>query len=182
MTDSDSTWSHPISIDDVAERGLHVDLVADESTRVDLARSAGLRDLPKLSAAFDITREGTDAWRIAGEVSATVGQNCVVTLEPIENEIREAVDLLFTSRGERSIADSEGKATLRFDDPDPVEPLPEGQVDLGAIATEFFLLGIDPYPRKEGAVFNPPMSPEDPSKHPFAALEALKKAGGGDKK
>ena len=29
-------------------------------------------------------------------------------------------------------------------------------VDLGAVATEFLLLGIDPYPRKPGAVFEAP--------------------------
>ena len=28
-------------------------------------------------------------------------------------------------------------------------------VDLGAIATEFLILGIDPYPRKAGAEFAP---------------------------
>ena len=38
-------------------------------------------------------------------------------------------------------------------DNDTPEPLAEGYVDLGVIATEYFLLGIDPYPRKEGAVF-----------------------------
>ncbi len=182
MTDPGSVWSNPISIDDVPERGLHVDLVADEATRAEIARITGLRDLPRLTASFDIVREGADALRIAGEVSATVGQNCVVTLEPIENEVSEGIDLLFTSRARGSIGDSEGKITLDFDDPDSTEPMPEGVVDLGAVATEFLLLGIDPYPRKEGAEFEPPKTPEDPSKHPFAALEALKKAGRGDKK
>ncbi len=176
-----SAWSHPVSIDDVSDRGMHIDLVADEAARAEIARIAGLRDLPKLAASFDITREGADAVRIAGEVSATVGQNCVVTLEPIENDIREAVDLLFASRAAGSLADSEGKITLDFDDPDPAEPVREGLVDLAAITTEFFLLGVDPYPRKEGAVFEAPKAPEDPTKHPFAALEALKKGRGGDK-
>ena len=120
--------------------------------------------------------------RIAGEVSATVGQNCVVTLEPIENELREVVDLLFTPQAGHSIADSEGKATLHFNDPDSVEPVIGGEVDLGAVATEFFLLGIDPYPRKDDAVFEAPKLPDEPSKNPFAALEALKKAGDRDKK
>ena len=89
MTDPGSVWSNPISIEDVPERGMHVDLVADEAVRAEIAKIAGLRDLPRLTASFDLTREGTDALRITGEVSATVGQNCVVTLEPIENEIRE---------------------------------------------------------------------------------------------
>ena len=182
MTDPGSVWSKPISIEDVPERGMHVDLVADEAARAEIAKVAGLRDLPRLTASFDITREGADAVRIAGEVSATVGQNCVVTLEPIENEISEGIDLAVRVASGGSIADSEGKITLDFNDPDSVEPRREGVVDLGAIATEFLLLGIDPYPRKEGAVFEAPKTPEDPSKHPFAALEALKKAGGGDKK
>ncbi|MBZ0146021.1 MAG: DUF177 domain-containing protein [Pseudorhodoplanes sp.] len=182
MTTPGSVWSHPISIDDVPERGIHVDLVADEAARAEIAKVADLRDLPRLAASFDITREGTDALRIAGEVSATVGQNCVVTLEPIENEVSEGIDLLFASRAKGSIGDSEGKITLDFNDPDSTEPLREGAIDLGAVATEFLLLGIDPYPRKEGAEFEAPKTPEDPSKHPFAALEALKKAGGRDKK
>jgi hypothetical protein len=41
------------------------------------------------------------------------------------------------------------------------------------IATEFLLLAIDPYPRKPGAVFQPPVT-EDNSAHPFASLAALK--------
>ncbi len=40
-------------------------------------------------------------------------------------------------------------------DDEPPEPLVDGKIDLGAIATEFLLLGIDPYPRKAGAEFAP---------------------------
>jgi hypothetical protein len=51
-------------------------------------------------------------------------------------------------------------------------------LDLGAIATEFLLLGMDPYPRKAGAEFAP-VKADDASVKPFAALEALKKRLGG---
>jgi hypothetical protein len=47
-------------------------------------------------------------------------------------------------------------------------------LDVGAIATEFLVLGIDPYPRKAGADFAP-LQDGDGSAKPFAALEALKK-------
>jgi hypothetical protein len=53
------------------------------------------------------------------------------------------------------------------------EPLVNGSVDLGKVATEFLIIGIDPYPRKPGAVFEPTVSGEVAS--PFAALSALKK-------
>ena len=62
---------------------------------------------------------------------------------------------------------------------DPPEVIRNGSVDLAAVATEFLLLGIDPYPRKPGVVFDPPVR-EDPSSNPFAALAALKKPGNPD--
>ena len=55
----------------------------------------------------------------------------------------------------------------------------DGAVDLGAVATEFLLLGIDPYPRKPGAVFERPAAGR-PGGHPFAALAALKKDSGAE--
>ena len=55
-----------------------------------------------------------------------------------------------------------------------------GVIDLGAVATEFLILGIDPYPRKPGAVFAaPPAAPGEAAEHPFAALAALKSRKGG---
>ena len=62
--------------------------------RAGLAELAGLRDLPQLSAVFDLTRQGAGV-HVSGQVSARVGQTCVVTLEPIENAVDEAVDLKF---------------------------------------------------------------------------------------
>ncbi|TMJ83162.1 MAG: DUF177 domain-containing protein, partial [Alphaproteobacteria bacterium] len=35
-------------------------------------------------------------------------------------------------------------------------------------------LGIDPYPRRRDAIFEPPVEVVDPEAHPFAALKALK--------
>ncbi|MND03201.1 hypothetical protein D3C83_229160 [compost metagenome] len=52
-----------------------------------------------------------------------------------------------------------------------------GTVDLGALAAEFLVLGIDPYPRKPGASFEAPATADDPAAHPFATLAALKKKG-----
>ena len=73
------------------------------------------------------------------------------------------------------------RAPATADDGDePPEPLVGGTIDLGALATEFLLLGIDPYPRKAGAEFAPPKA-EDDGAHPFAALEALKKRSGSGK-
>ena len=71
------------------------ELMADEKVRAALAESIGLRALPRLEASFDVSRHGREGLHVVGRVSATVGQNCVVTLEPIDSEIDEAVDLVF---------------------------------------------------------------------------------------
>jgi hypothetical protein len=166
-------WSVPVAVSDVPETGRHLELVADAQTRDAIAELAGLVALPRLRGSFDVTLHGRHGLHVVGRVSATVGQVCVVTLEPIENEVEEEIDLVFTPTAASTIAvGANDEVEIPADD--APEPLVDGMVDLGALATEFLLLGIDPYPRKPGAVFETPAPPDAPA-HPFAALAALKK-------
>jgi hypothetical protein len=57
--------------------------------------------------------------------------------------------------------------------PDPPEPIVNGVIDLGRLATDVLFLAIDPYPRRHDAVFEPPAEMVDRAEHPFAALKAL---------
>ena len=168
-------WHVPMSVGDIPETGERFALVADAEVRAAVARLAGLRDLPRLQADFDVRRHGGGGLHVTGKVSATVGQTCVVTLEPLTNEVDEDVDLLFLApavkrNGEKTDTGDEG-----WDEP---EPLIDGRIDLGALATEFLVLGLDPYPRKPGAVFHPPQD-STADEGPFAALGALKKGSDG---
>jgi hypothetical protein len=61
--------------------------------------------------------------------------------------------------------------------PDPPEPIVNGTIDLGRVATDALFLAVDPYPRLPGAVFEPEVVAPDPEDHPFAALKALSLAG-----
>jgi uncharacterized metal-binding protein YceD (DUF177 family) len=171
-------WRVPVAVEDVAEQGEHFDLAADADTRAAVARVAGLRDLPRLEAVFDVTRHGQGGLRVAGRVSATVGQSCVVTLEPIANQVSEYVDLVFLPPAAVPAGDQAG---AREPSADEAESLRDGSIDLGALATEFLILGLDAYPRKPGATFRPPVEAE-PDEGPFAALAALKKDGKGGQK
>jgi hypothetical protein len=114
---------------------------------------------------------------VAGRVSATVGQICVVTLDPIENEIEETVDLIFVPGAAPAAGDAAGREALDVATNEVPEPLVDDTVDLGAIATEFLILGVDLYPRKPEAVFQAPPI-EDKTEHPFAALATLRKGQG----
>ncbi len=162
-----------MTAEDIPETGLHVEIEAPDVVRAELASLAGLRELPRLCAVFDLSRRG-EGVRVNGQVSALVGQTCVVTLEPIESDLEEIVDLVFTSEVNDAAQTKVETVSARPDDQNAPEPLVGGKLDLGAIATEFLLLGIDPYPRKPGAEFEPAKAGDDEAR-PFAALEALKK-------
>ncbi len=151
-----------MAVEDIPDTGLHIeiDAPADDPCRCgrSLPPCASCREL---SAVFDLTRRGAGV-HVAGQVSARVGQTCVVSLEPIENDVEETVDLLFAplpADGTKAEPEIGGTGPKR--DEDPPEPLVGGIVDLGAIATEFLILGIDPYPRKAGAQFSPPKADND---------------------
>ncbi|MET0875058.1 MAG: DUF177 domain-containing protein [Pseudolabrys sp.] len=175
MENTQNPWSVPVAVDNIPETGLHIEAKAPAEVRAQLVKLANLRDLPHLSAVFDLTRRGGGV-HVAGQVKARVGQTCVVTLEPLENDLDEPINVLFAPRLE--VAAKDDGADRRAGDEEPPEPLIEGKVDLGAVATEFLLLGIDPYPRKAGAEFAAVKTADD-SARPFAALEALKKRLGG---
>jgi Large ribosomal RNA subunit accumulation protein YceD len=176
----DRPWSMPVSIHEIPETGRHVELAADEAVRAAVAGAAGLEALPRLEATFDVTRRGANGLRVTGRVSATVGQICVVTLDPIENEIEEMVDLDFVPAAGPDIESSSGQGhSVEVTVEEAPELLFGDTVDLGALATEFLMLGIDPYPRKPGAVFVAE-TPEDEMDHPFAALAGLRREKGGN--
>lgn len=160
-----------MAVEEIPDGGLHRAIEAPAEARAGLVRLAGLRDLPLLRAEFDLTRRGAGV-HVSGRVQAQVGQTCVVSLEPIENAVDETVEVLFTPGA--AAGGDELAAEPGVDGRDPPEPLVDGIIDLGALATEFLLLGVDPYPRKAGAQFVPPKV-EDAGERPFAALEALKK-------
>ena len=174
-------WSIPVAIHDVPETGRSFSLKADERTRAAIAELAGLRTLPRLEASFDVVLHGRDGLHVTGRIAATVGQTCVVTLEPIESEVEENIDLVFAPAAAPLFIEEDG-TQVEVTALEAPEPLIGGTVDLGVIATEFLILGTDPYPRKPGAVFEQAGGKnraEESSGGPFAALKALKSARGG---
>jgi uncharacterized metal-binding protein YceD (DUF177 family) len=172
-------WRAPVIVAQIPEIGLSRDLVADEATREAMARIASLREILSARASFDVKPESGGKVHVTGRLNARIGQTCVVTLDPIENEIEEVIDLMFApsdlivQRAERE--DQEDESGIEAEDQDQLEPIENGVIDLGRLATDILYLAIDPYPRKPGAVFEPHVTADDPEDHPFAALKALKR-------
>ncbi len=172
-------WRAPVIVAQIPDAGLHREIVADEKSRATMARVAGLRDVLEAGASFDLALKRDGQVQVTGRVHARIGQTCVVTLDPIENEIDEAVDLTFAPPEQiPEMADFVDDGESEADMPDPPEPIVNGMIDLGRVATDALFLAIDPYPRKPGASFEPPPEAHDPEDHPFARLKALKLEGG----
>jgi hypothetical protein len=180
----ENPWRVPLRVEDVPEGGRHVVLEADAAVRAAVREFAGVLDVSELRAAFEVTRKGREGLRVVGEVRGRVGQTCIVSLEPMESEIVEPVDVVYAPPDEAAAAAAatpEGDEDIHLvDSEDPPEPLIDGAADLGALATEFLILGIDPYPRKPGASFAAPAA-EPGSSGPFAALAKLKRGDDGGK-
>ncbi|MGL3109020.1 YceD family protein [Bradyrhizobium sp. BR 1432] len=170
-------WRAPVIVAQVPDTGLHRELEASAAERQAMAAIAGLREILSARASFDIVPKSGGRVQVTGLVRGRIGQTCVVTLDPIESEIEEEVDLMFAPEAEaRRLADliEEGQDDQEPPDvADPPEAVVNGIIDLGRLATDALFLAIDPYPRKEGAVFEAEVTAPDPEDHPFAALKAL---------
>jgi uncharacterized metal-binding protein YceD (DUF177 family) len=173
-------WRVPIVVAQIPDTGLHRAFEASDATRAAMADLADLREVTSASASFDLTLKSGGRVHVTGEVRARIGQTCVVTLDPIENEINETIDLMFApSEQIRSLSALVDEAAQSEDEevPDPPEPIVDGVIDLGRLATDALFLAIDPYPRRPDATFDLPPEIMDPADHPFAALKALQSDG-----
>jgi Large ribosomal RNA subunit accumulation protein YceD len=169
-------WSVPVTVAQIPEAGLHRDIEADAAEREAMAEVAGLREILSAHAALDVIPKSGGRVHVGGHVRARIGQTCVVTLDPIESEIDEPIDLIFAPPEQiPQLADLVDEAVEEGAEiPDPPEPIVNGVIDLGRLATDALFLGIDPYPRRPDAVFEPPAVAADPVDHPFAALKTLR--------
>src|SRR3954470_19849972 len=183
MIEKQDPWRVPIAVVQIPDTGLHRDLKADQAICAAVADVGGLREVLSAQASLDVTPMSGGRFHVAGRVQARIGQTCVVTLDPMESEIDEPIDLIFAPPDQiPQMADlvdeaEEGNTEI----PDPPEPIENGIIDLGRLATDALYLAVDPYPRKPDVVFEPMVEVPDPEDHPFAALKALqvapKKAG-----
>ena len=133
-----------------------------------------------MTATLRVEPWGRGGARVTGAVHGELTQICVVSLEPFPATVDEDVDVRFAPQ---TAADSgvarrtEEAQTFSLADEDEPDPVIDGKIDLGALAAEFFALGLDPYPRKPGAVFDEERTNSEPTESPFAALAQRDKPG-----
>lgn len=161
-------------------KGMPVLIDADERQRSALAAEHDLLSVARLRAELLVVPWKGDGVRITGHVEAEIVQACVVSLEPVPASIREAVEAIFIPEGStlaKRVADPSGEIFVDPEGPDAPELFVGDTIDVGAVAEEFFALGIEPYPRGSGvgAAAVKPVDEETPRPvSPFEKLRSLK--------
>ncbi len=182
-------WSHKIDVESIEKKPCRISISATSEQRKDITRRLRIESIETLQASFTIEREsGGNLIHVEGAVSAQVHQFCAITLVPLQSDIEETFEAWFADqeqavplekvRRERmsKLVDSELPLADERDDPEPVI---EGFIDLGELATQYLSLAINPYPHAEGAFSDSVMSDlkavqEPVRKNPFAALKDWK--------
>jgi len=174
----DYPLSHTVPARDIGPEGRTEHVTADAEARAALAESFAIPAVKAVAADLAIRPARGGAFQVRGMLEADVVQTCVVTLDPVEQHVSEAIDVTLVPAEQAGDA---GETVL-------VDPLEEdapvvfhrGRIELGAIVAEHLALGLDPYPRRPGVEFEPHVEDEAADRaSPFAALGRLKDRSGG---
>ena len=155
-------FHRPLPLGRVGPEGRTEVLEPTGAEREALARRLHIPGIGALRATLRLAPEPDGAVRVEGRLEAEVTQECVVTLEPVAQQVAEQFVLRLLPSG-REPADGP-------DDLDEV--MAEGDVaDLGEVVAEQLALALDPYPRAPDAEL--PAEARDEAAGSFAALAAL---------
>ncbi len=154
--------SRLIAASAVPADGLRLAITADDQQRKAMARICDLVRVNNFRAHVDVARIARGL-RVNGTIEADVVHTCVITLEDVTQTIHERfAERFLTARGVNDLraeriaamgadADQRTIDSIAFDLP---EVLTARGCDVGALAFEYFVMALDPYPRKPGAVFD----------------------------
>ena len=153
------------------------DLRPDREEAIEIAGFLGISDVNELRFKGDLTAQGDEDWRIDGRLTASVTQECVVTLAPVGQKIDESVHRHY-------VPGDDQPEIMNIDldlDSDDESDTYKDVIDPGQLALEALALALDPYPRAPDAELDqsrfaaPGVTPlTDNDLKPFAGLAALK--------
>jgi hypothetical protein len=174
-----SPISFAVSVARLPQKGMPVVVEPTREERAALAAEHGLRSVEWFRAELEVTSWRKGGVRVVGRVRAEIVQDCIVTLEPVNEAIDEPVSALFLPEGSRLAVpkrSAEGEILLDAEGEDGPETFSGDTIDVGQLAEEYFALGINPYPRKAGATVEAVDADAEDSRGPLhEKLAALKR-------
>lgn len=175
------SWPSTVALGRVSRGPVDLRFEPDAAVLKEIAKLLGLVAVESLTAEVFL-RPWMDGAEVSGLIRARVTQVCSVSAdefeEPIESRFSVHVLAADSEYGPQD-EDNGGELGLDPEGDDPPDILEGETIDVSGYVIEHLALELDPFPRKPGAVFQPPPEPVDLS--PFAALKKLKsdpEAGG----
>jgi hypothetical protein len=161
-----------VRVDSIPRDGQTVDIEANAREREALAALYKLPSIEALSAKLTLSRSAAGEVKARGAVHGRLTQVCVVSLEPFAATVDEEIDVRFAPLTNEPAArrPSGEPLTLSIAEEDEPDPIIDGKIDIGALAAEFFALGLETYPRKPGVAFESPADEDEGIVSPFSAL------------
>ncbi|MDH4982857.1 YceD family protein [Hyphomicrobium sp. D-2] len=161
-------WSYRTT--QIPDGGLRESRVATEAERAAIAAELGLLACDFLDTRFSIRALGKGHYRLAGDLKARLKQSCVVTLEPLDEDVKAAFDVEYSpAQGLPQSSADEVEALSAAE----IEPIERGEIDAGRIVFETLVANLNPYPRKDGAAFEGGDADDD--ERPAGPFDILKK-------
>lgn len=163
------------------EGGCAFSLAANQAERAELASRFGLVGVESFEAEGEVMAEANGDLTMQARIRARFTQTCVVSLEPVDGAMDEKAIVRFVPAAKRAALGKESH--LDAEEDEEIEPFDGDVLHIGAVLAEQFGVGLDPYPRKEGA-----SAPDVAAKsreggevlaprNPFAILGGLKGRG-----
>lgn len=181
-------FSRFINCGKLASGGRTYAIEANSQERAALQKRLAIESLKFLTAEFDVSQGKGGLIVLKGRLKASVTQTCIISLKPVISDIDITIERTFSETakpywGMESEPDEEGKLIgggQEAEQAEPPEPLENGGIDLGEVATEELAIELNPFPRLPGVELQDSFGmgggyqPEE-VKNPFAVLEKLKK-------
>lgn len=153
-------WPLPLRWIDVHRGGAPLHLVAGPDTLDRVAKAIGAEAVASLTADLTLS-PWLDGVEIAGRIEAVVTRICGVSLEPFGEDVTAPLlSIRVVPAGSPNAAKVQGAALVV--DPeaeDPPDEMSGDTLDIGAYVVEHLALALNPFPRRPGAVFEPPRRP-----------------------
>ena len=121
---------------------------ATQGERHALSVRFNLNKIIDLKASLIITHlKSKSVIEVNGIYHAHLVQNCVVTLEPFEEQVEGKFRCKYSEEVNENV---DQIIDFVISSEDPCEPIIDGKFDVGIILSEEFGIGLDPFPRAPG--------------------------------
>ncbi len=145
---SESKFSRLCDVDGLGRELVRIEFDPNEAELAGLRDRLNVQDVKFLQAKVELQRqENSTLVDVHVAYKTVVVQQCVVKLEPVEQEIEEEFSVLFAEAEDLEVTPVGVEIVHTLEDDDPPDMIVDGKIDVADVIAEYIALALDPYPR-----------------------------------